>query len=394
MGASALAPRVLLANGATESDARFIFVILRGALDGLAAVAPYVDSNYARVRGELALSMPGTEGGALKLDGSFALHPSLVNLHRRYGAGELIVFHAVASPYRERSHFDGQDLLENGTIKPHGALDGWLNRALTALPSDRVRNTEKFAMAFAQNVPLVLRGDKRVGSWAPSRMASADDDTLQRIADMYAGNDYFSGRLKAALAADAMANDSGMADGSESGRRDPLGGIAAIATAAGRMMKGADGARIAVIETNGWDTHANQGAERGLLANRLAALDGALESLRTELGAAWRNTAVLVATEFGRTVAINGTRGTDHGTATCAFLFGGAVKGGRIIAEWPGLSANDLYQGRDLRPTQDLRGICKAVLIEHLGVAEESLERRIFPDSGGAKRLQGLIRSA
>ncbi len=389
-GAGVAMPRLLLANA--QTDARFVFVILRGALDGLAAVPAYGDGNYAGKRGELALSVSGNEGSALKLDGLFALHPSLAKLHARYAADELTVLHAVASPYRERSHFDGQDLLENGTLQPHGAHDGWLNRALVALPRGRVRDSEKFAMAFAQNVPFVLRGDAQVGSWAPSRLPDTDSETLQRIADMYAGNEYFASRLQAGIAADSMAAGSGMKSGEEGGKRDPLNAITTIAGAAGRMMKGDDGARIAVIEANGWDTHANQGAERGLLATRLAGLDNAVDTLRIELGDAWKQTAVLIATEFGRTVAVNGTRGTDHGTAACALLVGGAVNGGRVIADWPGLGDKDLYQNRDLKPTLDLRSVCKGVLADHLGVSEALVNTKIFPDSHTAKPLESLIR--
>jgi len=389
--ASIAMPRLLLAKA--ETDARFVFVILRGALDGLAAVPPYGDGNYASKRGELALSA----AGALKLNGLFGLHASLKRLHERYEANELAVIHAVASPYRERSHFDGQDLLENGTLKPHGANDGWLNRALVTIPSAQGRAGEKFALAFAQNVPLVLRGDVHVGSWAPSRMPDTDADTLQRIADMYAGNEYFSSRLAAAISADDMAQESGnKKDGMDAmnGRRDPLGALTTIAGAAGRMLKANDGARIAVIETTGWDTHANQGAERGLLATRLTALDNALDALRAELGEAWRQTAVLVATEFGRTVAVNGTRGTDHGTGSCAFLVGGAVKGGRVLSDWPGLANSNLYQGRDLNPTLDLRSVCKGILMEHLCLSAAHLETKVFPDSRAAKPLVGLIRNA
>jgi uncharacterized protein (DUF1501 family) len=190
-----------------------------------------------------------------------------------------------------------------------------------------------------------------------------------------------------------MAMDSG-SEGMEGGRRNPLGDATVLASAAGRMMKGADGARIAVIETNGWDTHANQGAERGLLATRLAALDNAIDALRIELGDAWKHTVVLIATEFGRTVAINGTRGTDHGTGACAFVVGGAVQGGRIIADWPGLAQSNLYQGRDLKPTLDLRSVCKGVLARHLGVNEATLETGVFPDSRAATPLEGLTRKA
>jgi uncharacterized protein (DUF1501 family) len=377
-------PRLLLAN--TNNDARFVFIMLRGALDGLAAVPPYGDSGYAAIRGALAIGAPGASDGALKLDGMFGLHPSLINFYQRYNERELVVVHAVASPYRERSHFDGQDLLENGTAKPHGANDGWLNRSLSSIGSIRAQNS---AMAFAQNVPLVLRGGVQVGSWAPSRLSDANAETLQRIADMYAGSDYFSSRLQAAMAADAMAADSGV-----EGKRDPLRAITTITSTAGRMLKAADGPRIAVIETNGWDTHANQGAAHGLLATRLSALDSAIEAMRVELGDIWQKTVVLVATEFGRTAAVNGTRGTDHGTGACAFLVGGAVKGGRVIADWPGLAANNLYQGRDLQPTLDLRSLFKGVLMEHLSISETKLETAVFPDSRIAKPMTGLIASA
>jgi uncharacterized protein (DUF1501 family) len=379
----AMLPRIAFADAATDS--RFVLVILRGAIDGLAAVPPYGDGNYARQRGELGITSPER-----RLDGMFALHPALEHLHARYKAKEILVLHAAATPYRERSHFDGQDLLEAGTGTVT-SRDGWLNRALPALPVARERGTEELAMALAQNVPLVLRGDARVNSWAPSRMPEADSDTLQRIADLYAPDPYFASRLQAALAADEVAGAE--MGGMAAGRRNPGRDVGALASAAGKFLAAADGPRIAVIEAGGWDTHANQGAEQGQLANRLRGLDQGLEDLRTALGPAWRDTAVLVVTEFGRTVAVNGTRGTDHGTATCAFLAGGAVAGGRVIADWPGLSAGALYQGRDLKPTLDLRSVFKGVLAQHLGVAESVLEERVFPESRQARPQEGLIRA-
>jgi uncharacterized protein (DUF1501 family) len=371
-------PRFALADAPTDS--RFVLVILRGALDGLAAVPAYGDGNYAAKRGALAISP-----AANKLDGLFALNPGLPHLHERYAAKELIVFHAAASPYRERSHFDGQDLLESGTNQVGVARDGWLNRALAALPAAKVRTTDQLAVALSQNLPLVLRGDSPVNSWAPSRLPEADSDTLQRIADLYSDDAYFASRLQAAVAANEMAT------GDMQAGRDPLGQFGQLCAAAGRLMAAPEGARIAVIEANGWDTHANQGAEQGQLVNRLRALDAGLDSLRTALGPAWRRTAVLVVTEFGRTVAVNGTRGTDHGTATCAFLVGGAVKGGRVIADWPGLATNSLYQARDLRPTLDLRTVFKGVLAMHLDASESALETRIFPDSRSVRPMTDLL---
>lgn len=384
-GVATMLPRIPLA--ATSADARFVLVILRGALDGLAAVPAYGDGSYAGKRGALAITAP-----TQKLDGMFALHPSMTNLYQRYRDKELIVFHAVASPYRERSHFDGQDLLESGTAQLHEARDGWLNRALPALPSSKTRHTDQVALALAQNIPLVLRGDAAVNSWAPSRMPDADADTLQRIADLYSTDEYFATRLQSALAADGIAGE-GMAMGM-AGKRDPLNGFGLVTSAAGKFLAASDGPRVAVIEVGGWDTHANQGAEQGQLANRLGSLDQGLETLRTSLGAAWKDTAMLVVTEFGRTVAVNGTRGTDHGTATCAFLTGGAVAGGRVIADWPGLANSDLYQQRDLKPTLDLRSVFKGILAAHLGASETSLETKVFPDSRRAKPLEGLLREA
>ena len=385
-GVATLLPRIPLA--ATNPDARFVLVILRGALDGLAAVPAYGDGNYASKRGALAITT-----SAQKMDGMFALHPAMSNLYQRYRDKELIVFHAVASPYRERSHFDGQDLLESGTAQLNGVRDGWLNRALPVLPASKQRQTDRIAVALAQNVPLVLRGDAAVSSWVPSRLPNADADTLQRIADLYSTDEYFATRLQSALAADGIAGD-GMDMGmGMSGKRDPLNGFNTVASAAGKFMAAADGPRVAVIEVGGWDTHANQGAEEGPLANRLRSLDQGLETLRTSLGAAWKDTALLVVTEFGRTVAVNGTRGTDHGTATCSFLTGGAVAGGRVICDWPGLANGDLYQQRDLKPTLDLRSVFKGVLAAHLGASEASLETKVFPDSRSAKPLEGLVRS-
>jgi uncharacterized protein (DUF1501 family) len=383
-GAAAFLPRMPVA--VTKPDARFVLVILRGALDGLGAVPPYGDGNYASKRGQLAITAP-----AQKLDGMFALHPAMTHLYNRYRQKELIVFHAVASPYRERSHFDGQDLLENGMSQLKGERDGWLNRALPMLPAAIARSTDTVALALAQNVPLVLRGTATVNSWAPSRLPNADGDTLERIADLYSTDEYFASRLQSALAADGIAGE-GM--NAMQGKRDPLNGFSAVTSAAGKFLAAPDGPRVAVIEVSGWDTHANQGAEQGQLANRLRSLDQGLEVLRTSLGSAWKDTAMLMVTEFGRTVAVNGTRGTDHGTATCAFLVGGAIEGGRVIADWPGLAAANLHQQRDLKPTRDLRSVFKGVLAGHLGATERDLETKVFPDSRNAAPLEGLIRRA
>jgi uncharacterized protein (DUF1501 family) len=429
-----LSSRVTFAGMAGGKKPRLVFVILRGALDGLAAVPACGDPGYAELRGDLALARPGTDDGALPLDGFFGLHPSLSFMQQSYAARELVVFHAVASPYRDRSHFDGQNVLETGYPQPHAAETGWLNRALAAMPSAVAAEKER-GISIAPTAPLVMRGPAAVTSWSPSHLAPLDDDTLQRVSDLYSHDPVLGQKLAEALAAEAVADErtagaadasaviggspapgsmamNGQANGSEqmlagdapvehgSDRRPllakrgrPGAQYSEMVAAAARFLRQEDGPQVAVFDTLGWDTHFNEGGAKGQLAVRLAALDGALSALKTGLGPVWRNTAVLLATEFGRTVAENGTRGTDHGTATAAYLLGGAVNGGRVMADWPGLSQRRLYQNRDLRPTLDLRAVMKGLLAEHLAVPDRALETAVFPGSAEARPVRGLLRA-
>jgi uncharacterized protein (DUF1501 family) len=401
-GGALLAPRVVFAHAGARRP-RFVLVILRGALDGLAAVPPYGDRDYTALRREFALRAPGEPGGALPLNGFFGLHPSLSFLGQCYTARELTVLHALASPYRERSHFDGQDVLENGSVQPHALQTGWLNRALGAAPSPGQREA---GVALGQNVPLVMRGPAAVTSWSASKLTALDEDTLARITDLYSGDALLATRLADALAANAIASEDGRDDAMQADSAAQSNNAsqpnnaaqpgnaryAEVVRAAAGFLRQEDGPRVAVFDTTGWDTHANEGGAQGQLAGRLAALDAGLATLRQELGPAWSDTAVLLITEFGRTAAVNGTRGTDHGTATVAFLLGGAVAGGRVIADWPGLSARALYQGRDLAPTLDLRAVLKGVLGEHLTVPSRALEQVVFPGSSAVKPLSGLLR--
>ncbi len=386
MGLTAFASHVpALALASASTDARLVLVVLRGAVDGLALAAPYADPDYRNVRGELTLAKPGSANGLLDLDGFFGLHPSFDGVHERFVHGEATIVHAVASPYRARSHFDGQDMLENGGDTVGGLRDGWLNRALAPVAGDH-----EIAIALAQNTPLVLRGDNSVTSWAPSKLPDADADTIARLQRLYAGDAFFATRLEQALNSREIAQ--GMS-GSSRGRGNDARQFEEMMASAARFLVAPDGPRIAVVELGGWDTHANQGSASGALANRFAALDTGLANLRTGLGVAWKNTAVAVVTEFGRTVHVNGTRGTDHGTATAALLVGGAVAGGKVIADWPGLGRNDLYAGRDLQPTTDLRSLFKGVLEQHLAIDAGFVERTVFPGSRGARPLENLIRS-
>ena len=382
LAASAAFPPALFAH--TVGSSRLVVMILRGALDGLAAVPPYGDPNYLALHRELAIAAPGGADGALALTDTFGLHPSLSFLHERFTAGELIVFNAVASPYRDRSHFDGQNVLENGLAKPIGSADGWLNRALSAL-SRGAGSSKDRAVAVSQNVPLILRGEAAVLSKSPQVTAVLDEDLLARLGDLYSKDEWFSARLSEAVQTDKMVDDAPRSSDSDR--------VTAAARMAAELMSCTGGPEIAVIEASGWDTHANQGGAKGTLAARLGGLDRAVRSIATGLGPLWPQTAVLIVTEFGRTAAMNGTRGTDHGTGGCAFLVGGAVRGGQVIADWPGLAQKALLDNRDLKPTLDLRSIFKGVLDEHMRIDAHTLANEVFPDSHGARPLQGLIRA-
>jgi len=394
-------PRVALAEG---RDPRLLVIVLRGALDGLAAVAPVGDPDWVRLRGDKALTLDGATP-ALPLDSFFALNPAMPNLHRMVRAGQASIVHAVASPYRERSHFDGQDVLESGLVKPGATDTGWLNRALGALtPAGQVRGNGGVKQAFAVGpvTPLVVRGPAPVLSWTPPKLPPATDDTVMRLLDLYRHTDPALARaLEERVDLAAIARAGGLEMGPQKPGQQPQGpkapGAAVrayfteAAGAAAKFMARADGPRIGALAFDGWDTHADEGAASGRLAALLGALDGALAAVETGMGEAWKETAVAVITEFGRTARINGTEGTDHGTATIALLAGGAVKGGRVIADWPGLAEASLYENRDLKPTTDLRAILKGVLRDHLRVDERALADNVFPGSAAVKPTSGLL---
>jgi uncharacterized protein (DUF1501 family) len=373
LGATALlaAPRILFAQAATER--RFIFIIQRGAADGLNTVIPYAEPAYAGARGALAID----SASALKLDGSFALHPSLAKLHALYGAGQATFFHAVASPYRDRSHFDGQNVLETGGNAPYQIKDGWMNRLLGVLPRDG-----KPAVAFSPGVPLALRGAVAVTSYAPSALPQPNEDLMMRVEQLYAKDGQLHALWSSAQEARGMAG--GMGGGAN--RQD----AAALGRMAAGFLSRSDGPRLAMIETDGWDTHSGQNAR---LATQLRRLDSLVDALQDGLGPVWAQTVVLVATEFGRTVAANGTGGTDHGTGAVAMLVGGAVQGGRVLADWPGLAPANLQDGRDLKPTMALDALVAGVCSESFGLDPERLQRVLFPSGAPAKALTKLLRA-
>ncbi len=359
---------------AAETDRRFIFIIQRGAADGLNTVIPYADPAYAKLRGTLAINLSQTT----KLDGTFALHPSLAETAKMYSAGQALFVQAVASPYRDRSHFDGQNVLETGGLVPYQMKDGWMNRLLTLLPK-----SQNEAIAFASTIPMALRGKAEVTSYAPSALPQASDDLLMRVAKLYAEDAQLHSIWTAAMDAKNMAEDTG-------NKQDP----ASFGKLAASFLARADGPRIAMIETGGWDTHT---AQEGRLARQLKSLDTLIAAIRDGLGedvdGLWQKTTVVVATEFGRTAATNGTGGTDHGTGATAMLLGGDIKGGRVIADWPGLNNNNLYEGRDLKPTINLDALITSIVAQSFKLDPTKVTKTLFPESVINKPLEGLLRS-
>jgi uncharacterized protein (DUF1501 family) len=347
-----------VAWSAADTDKRFIFILQRGAADGIGTLIPTGDPAFTSARGELA-STAGT-----KLDSLFTLHPSMVESAKLFAQKQASFAHAIASGYRDRSHFDGQNVLESGAGKPYGRDDGWMNRLLTLLPGG-----ERKALALSTAIPLSLRGGADVTSYAPSRLPDANAELMERVSMLYAEDKQLAPIWANATQTEMMA-----------AATDTTGGRSG--TAAGKLiaslMNGPDGARVVMAESGGWDTHVRQD---GRLNGLLKGVDETIAALRTDLGPAWNKTLVLVATEFGRTVHVNGTKGTDHGTASAAMLYGGGLsKGGTIIADWPGLAQGQLYEGRDLKPTMRFERLVIDTLSAHYGVEPGKLQRTVFPD--------------
>ena len=366
--ASLLMPRVAFARAATER--RLAFVIQRGAADGLATLAPTGDPAYAGLRGDLAADLADRP----KLGGMFALHPALAQLGAMYDAKQALFAHAVASPYRDRSHFDGQNVLETGGAQPYDRQDGWMNRLLAMLPANAARG-----LGVSATIPNALRGPVQVSSYAPSSLPDASNDTLQRVSSLYADDPQLHALWEEALQTKAMASGFDAAGAK---------GAAAAGALVASLMAGDKGARVVMVETTGWDTHAGQ---RARLNAQLTGLDALLAALKTNLGASWNDTLVVVATEFGRTAAANGTGGTDHGTASLAMLAGGTVNGGRILSDWPGLASANLYENRDLKPTTSLDALIGGAVAAHFALDPALAVPRLFPGSSSGN-LSGLIR--
>lgn len=351
---------------AAASDRRLLVVLLRGGVDGLHVLPPRDDAAYARLRGALAPQ------DARPLNADFALHPSLAHAHSLYARGQLLPVVAIAPPYRQRSHFEAQDCLENGTASASGAATGWLNRCVAAMHGGQ-------ALAVSAVMPLIMRGPGAATTWSPPLPEQVNPILLQRLQALYAADPQLAGAFASALEHQGMGMDAGQARG---------GRLPQAMAAAARFMAAADGPRLGFVEDSGWDTHSNQAA---VLKRKLDELDAGLRAFEQGAAPIWERTAIAIVSEFGRTAAVNGTAGTDHGTGGLALLAGGAIKGGRIAGDWPGLAPSALNEGRDLRATADLRGLFKGLLAAHLRLSESALETQVFPDSRAVRAMQGLV---
>lgn len=373
LGAGSLAlPRLVFAQGTGSRN--LLFVLLRGAADGMAMLAPVGDPGFEALRGAALADYEN----APRLGSFFAVHPALAQIAKSAQAGEALFIHAAATAYRERSHFDGQNLLESGGTAPYATKDGWLNR-LAGLMNEH-GSAPLRALAIAPAVPLALRGDAPVSNYAPSALPQASEDLLARVSLLYGADGELGPLWARALETRAMAADDGLKN---------LRDASAAGELAASLMRGDSGARIGMIELGGWDTHANQ---RGAFARSARQLDALLAAYRTAMGAVWADTMVVVATEFGRTARLNGTGGTDHGTASAALVMGGAVRGGRVIADWPGLADGKLCEGRDLAPTTALESVIAGAVAEHLRLDPKLAMARLFPGRSDAP-LSGIIRA-
>lgn len=382
------------ARAAEPAGKKLVVVVCRGGMDGLSVSPPVGDPEYAGLR--RAIAIPGD--AALKLDSTFGLHPALAGMHALAMKGEARIVPALASPDRARSHFEAQDVLETGAAGVYSTDSGWLNRAVQAMNADRKTG----ALSVGATAPLILRGPAQAGSWSPGRAGEGSPRLPSLLSDLYASDPLLGPAFARGLETEAMAETAtgGMAvqggggmyggGGAQGLVRQGQTAAKGIGKAVAGFMTQAGGPQVVALSADGFDTHANQGAAQGQLANRLLYLDALADGMREGLGAEWSNTIVVFATEFGRTARVNGTNGTDHGTGSTGLLLGGALKKGGIVGDWPTLKAASLYEGRDLRPTVDSRALFKGLLRDHMGVDRRVLDAKVFPDSAAVAPIAGL----
>jgi uncharacterized protein (DUF1501 family) len=371
--------RTAFAGGVSRRAKQLIAIFQRGAVDGLSVVVPFGEAEYYRRRPQIAIARAGAaDSAALDLDGFFGFNPRLAPLKPLWDRRDLAVIHACGSPDATRSHFDAQDYMETATPGVKSTADGWLNRYLQVRQLDE--HSAFRAVALAAQLPRMLQGK------APSL-------AMRGLAQfgIHASGASESFEAEYALAADRVLNGVGR-DAfdamktlketdpaqyrAEHGAEYPRGPFGQALQQIAQLVKAGVGLEVAYAEVGGWDTHVNQGSSQGQLATRLDDFSRSIAALVTDLGDRMADVVVLTMSEFGRAVAENGNRGTDHGHGNSMMVIGGGVRGGHVFGRWPGLAAHQLYEGRDLAVTTDFRDVFGEIVVRHLGVIEAD---RIFP---------------
>ena len=377
---------------------KLIVIMLRGAVDGLSVVAPYGDTEYYRLRPNIAVPRPGQENGAIDLDGYFGLNPALTSLQPLWRQGKLAFVHASGSPDLTRSHFDAQDYLESGTPGRKATQDGWMNRLLGQLPGPI---TPTRAVSVGPVMPRILSGSIEASNIASgaagSRPTLLDRPKIGKAFDqLYSGDDKYSKTFQQAQEThkevmNSMDNEIQAEMQAANGGAPLPNGFPDDAERLARLMRNDPNVQFAFLALGGWDTHANQGTVQGQLANRLTPLGSGLASLAQHLGPMFDDTTIVVMSEFGRTVKQNGNNGTDHGHGNVMWILGGPVNGGKVYADWQGLDVRHLHEGRDVPVTTDFRWVLAQIAERHLRLPDSRLQQ-VFPDLTGRKPDFNLLR--
>ena len=350
----------------TNKDGRLIVINLEGGMDGLCAVPPLGDTALRSARRDLLIN------DNLSLNPFFGLHPSLKSFGEMLANDEATVIHATAFPYTKRSHFEGQNIVETGVVTPFSSKTGWLGRAMELAGVG--------GRSLSLDTPLLVRGDMAVEAYYPSNMrgsAVPNMEILEVLKSIYEGD---------ALETTEVLQQQLAASRNAPRVRDPEG----LASFAGKKMQEAHGPKVAVIRVNQFDTHANQGTEEGLQAEQLEVVDNVFAALKSGLGKMWNSTVVMTVTEFGRTLGQNGSAGTDHGYGSACMIAGGLLENAGIVSDWPGLKSNNLYEGRDLLATIDMRSVCAACLEATFGLEHDQITEDVFSDKA-IKRIYNEI---
>ena len=385
-------------GGAGKDKPIVIAIFQRGAADGISMVVPFGDKNYYSVRPNIAIAQPkgGAADATLDLDGYFGLHPALAAFKPIYDEGHLAIVHAVGSPDNTRSHFDAQDYMESGTPGNKGTQDGWLNRYMQAKRDGKA--TPFRAISMTANLPRTLIGTAPAVAMTSIsdfgvRAGQGNNQVAKGFEELYAQgmSDVLHGTGKEAFEAVKMLKRANpqqyQAANGANYPRSPFGNALLQIS---QLIKSNIGIEVAFTDVGGWDTHANQGNGRGQLANRLQDFSAGIAALYRDLGERMNNIVILSMTEFGRTVRQNGSGGTDHGHASCLFVAGGPVKGGKVYGKWPGLAVEQLNEGRDLALTTDFRDVFAEVAVRHMGATNAN---SIFPGfTSSPANFRGFIR--